>query len=627
MVVKRVYKLPSNDFKAKGSSSALITNGFGSYFAIDETLSYQGWYILYPKLWRMQKIIESITPVGLSSSEFQTNFCSIRRKYSDTISDTIYSYQKSLLYSTLGMEKTFVRLTLDHRESYETSRLGRKYEIKVNGDTVIIKFFQEGEYSSNLVIKGVKKVKLIDSWSEKTYSFDEHRGANPNYWVFDAIEFIPSHHVVFSVSENLFEARTVVDITYFHFDDIISNLQTQSSANILVNHQTRGVINAAISCSANSLTSLLQNFSFEHRLMPGIYAGLPWFFQIWSRDELISIGGLISLAKEHHDKELFLKIKSILNRHIKSVLPNGDLANRFPESKLGSVDALGWLGKRVNDFLIALRDEKILYTVFSPEELVGWSGHLKDALEKSKQSRLINGLFKNEFNETWMDTSYHDNGRVGFRVEIQALYYALYSSIVFIERLVKSPFTNQIINEQKQFAKTFRETFIDKQFSGYLIDGEDFDGHVDRVYRPNIFLAAYLAPELLTKREWFKVFDVYLDKLYLSWGGLSTIGLDNSLYQPVYTGQDNRSYHRGDSWYFINNISAIVLDNFSREKYSSKIKAIEQASARDCIELGFMGHCSELSSASFQEPQGCFAQAWSAGTFLELTLGRYGEDE
>jgi glycogen debranching enzyme len=224
-------------------------------------------------------------------------------------------------------------------------------------------------------------------------------------------------------------------------------------------------------------------------------------------------------------------------------------------------------------------------------------------------------------------TSYNDEGRVGFRVEIQALYYALYDSIIFIERLVKSPFTNEIISEQKRFTKKFRETFIVNNFSGYLIDGKNFENHTDRTFRPNVFLAAYLAPDLLTKKEWNIVFDSHLKNLYLPWGGLSTIGHDNSLYQPTYTGQDNRSYHRGDSWYFVNNIAAIVMDKFGSQKYQTQVRSIEHASARDCVELGFIGHCSEVSSSSFQEAQGSMAQAWSASTFLELTLLRYGEDD
>lgn len=627
MPVKRVCKLPTGDYVSNGSLSAILTNGFGGYFSIDESLSYQGWYVLSPKQWRMQKVIESITPLGLNCEELQTNLSNIRRKFSPTISDSFFAYQKTLLYSSVGMTDTYVRLTLDHRQSYDLSRMGRNYDIQVNDDLVTIKFTQDGEYTSYLSIKGVRNVRLVNSWKEKSYSFDESRGSQSSYWVFDAIDFIPSPHVVFSTSTSLNEAKTVADISYFHFDDIISNVQTQSNENLLINHHTDGELSAAITCSANSVRSLLSNFSFDHRIMPGIYAGLPWFFQIWSRDELISLGGLISLAKEEHDKDLFSKIKSILFRHLNAVLPSGDLSNRFPRSDLGSVDSLGWLAKRIHDFLIVLREEKVLYTFFSPVELVGWSNHLKDALVKVKKSRLKNGLFKNDFNETWMDTSYHDDGRTGFCIEIQALYHALYSAIIFIERLVKSPFTNQIINEQKEFTKKIRDSFIDENFSAYLIDHLNPLGHPSREFRPNIFLAAYLAPDILSKKEWLKVFDSHIENLYVPWGGFSTINHDHSLYQPSYTGQNNKSYHRGDVWYFINNIAAIVLDNFSREIYKKQIQSIERSSARDCLELGFIGHCSEVSSSSFQEAQGCFSQAWSAATFLELSLSRYSDDD
>ena len=172
--------------------------------------------------------------------------------------------------------------------------------------------------------------------------------------------------------------------------------------------------------------------------------------------------------------------------------------------------------------------------------------------------------------------------------------------------------------EQHAFRRKIKEKFVRKDFAGYLIDGLDEDGRPDKTYRPNVFLAAYIAPDLLTGHEWGKVYDAYLKELFLSWGGVSTINEDNSLFQPTYTGEDNRSYHRGDSWYFINNIVALLLYKQDDTKYRSQIRKIMIASAKDILEFGFSRHASELSSASVHTGSASLVQAWSSATYVEL---------
>ncbi len=113
----------------------------------------------------------------------------------------------------------------------------------------------------------------------------------------------------------------------------------------------------------------------------------------------------------------------------------------------------------------------------------------------------------------------------------------------------------------------------------------------------------------------------------MPWGGLATLPPDHKLYQANHTGQDDRSYHRGDSWYFVNNIAAIVLEDIDFIKYKPIIKKIQLASVNDILQDGYMGAASEISSASVQEAKGCLAQAWSAATFVELMNILYNEEE
>ena len=81
----------------------------------------------------------------------------------------------------------------------------------------------------------------------------------------------------------------------------------------------------------------------------------------------------------------------------------------------------------------------------------------------------------------------------------------------------------------------------------------------DFTKRPNIYIAAYIYPELLTRDEWTTCFKNITPSLWLSWGGLSTIDKKHPLYTKTHTGEITQSYHRGDSWFWINNLAVLVM--------------------------------------------------------------------
>ena len=240
-----------------------------------------------------------------------------------------------------------------------------------------------------------------------------------------------------------------------------------------------------------------------------------------------------------------------------------------------------------------------------------WQQELAKALINAKKAHFEDGLFRNNACETWMDTSFNDDGRKGFRIEIQALHYCLYEAIIQLGKLLGTDIS-AVADEQKDFKEKIRESFLQ---DGRLIDG--FDRQIDWAYRPNIFLAGVIAPELFSTADWEKNIDEHLEKLQMAWGGLSTIEKTNPLFQAEYTGQNNKSYHRGDSWYFVNNLTAKFLHQVNAQKYKDVIKKILDASAKDILDLGLAGCASEVSSAKEQRAEGCLAQAWSAATYIE----------
>jgi glycogen debranching enzyme len=144
------------------------------------------------------------------------------------------------------------------------------------------------------------------------------------------------------------------------------------------------------------------------------------------------------------------------------------------------------------------------------------------------------------------------------------------------------------------------------------------DGLSDWTIRPNIFIAAYVYPELLSNKEWEICLENSLKNLWLDWGGLSTIDKNNRLFTEIDTGEDIKSYHRGDSWFWLNNLAAIQLNKINNKKFQRYIQKIISASTEDILWKGCIGCASELSSAKELSSRGCFNQAWSNAIYLEL---------
>ena len=140
----------------------------------------------------------------------------------------------------------------------------------------------------------------------------------------------------------------------------------------------------------------------------------------------------------------------------------------------------------------------------------------------------------------------------------------------------------------------------------------------DFTIRPNIFIAAYVYQELLTNKEWETCFNNALKYLWLDWGGLSTIDKSNPLFTSESTGENKKSYHRGDSWFWVNNLAALTLSRINNKKFDKNIKKIIDASTEEILWKGCIGCHSELSSAKELSSKGCFNQAWSNAMFIEL---------
>ena len=355
----------------------------------------------------------------------------------------------------------------------------------------------------------------------------------------------------------------------------------------------------AYKCSLKALDDLI----VEINGFKGIYAGLPWFFQVWTRDEAISLGGLLAEKK-------YEVVKDILMRTSQNILPDGRIGNRMPSSDLGSADGVGWVFKRVADSYAALNSKGTLLDFWEDNEISEITLRLKNSLEKILRYYVKHGVTINRKKETWMDTDPGNDAREGARIEIQALTLCMIKLAKDLCKHIDDPDQKRYALIEKEMRKTVKKHFYKK--------GVLYDGVGDSTIRPNIFIAYYVYPDLLSKREWKQVFKDALQSLWLSWGGLSTIDKKSHLYCDEYTGMDDESYHRGDSWYWVNNIAAICLYRVDKKFFSRHITKILEASTEEILRLGVLGSHAEVSSAKEQGSEGALSQAWSSATYIEM---------
>jgi glycogen debranching enzyme len=447
-------------------------------------------------------------------------------------------------------------LDLDCRGSSDNDEWGRFYNISLSKNQIIITYEKQNDYWVYVVITGKNiKAEKVREWKRVPCEIDIERGEEPAKHIYTALKINISGDakLVFSAGT---EREKVIRESDYVFRNINKLKRKQENAmlykNTIKNKEKRMACNAAL----NSLNGLLVDVNGKL----GIFAGFPWFFQFWTRDEMVSIKAL-GKRKEASD---------IFGRTLRNIEKDGRLPNRNPSTQEGGADGIGWFYKRY-----AKKDEL---------------NNVIDALHKNHTK---DGFLIAKKRETWMDSF----NREGACIELQALMLNMY----------------KLSGRKKLEAELKKKVKVSFWNKKYLNDGLE-----DPTIRSNVLLAYYIYPDLLTKEEWLKCITFILPKLWCNWGGISTLDKRDKDFKPLNTGINHKSYHRGDSFIYVNNITAIILNDLDKKTYKNKISKIVEASTNEILWEGILGHHSEISSAKKLESKGCKCQAWSAATYIEM---------
>ncbi len=582
----------------------LLTNKIGGYALLSPSPNskYEGVFFFQKD--KMFKFIDQIR-----CSEPQTgityNHWSVQRFHEDFSERIAMPHSYDSLIWQADKEASF-DLILDPKESYDDRAWGRNFEFSEEKGCIVITFIKrtdhredgsdgDEEYRMHLAIAGHISSDKNDSWEEVDYSYDRFREAPPySRYVFNALK-LTGKKIVFSCSPDKKKAIREANYVNTNLGRILKKQHAHTDH--LIETAKLPIPDEEQRDAYESSVIAMDNLTAVHFGMEGLFAGLPWFFQFWTRDEAISLKSLLISGQTK-------KAENIILRQISTIRPDGRIQNRFPDSDLGSADGVGWVFKRTADLIDQIEKMHAIRQFLTRRT----RRRILDALEKSiyfiAKYYKRDGLIFNHAKETWMDTDYGEDTREGNRIEIQALHLSM---LRLMHRLSRN---QKYLGREIKFRQSVLDSFME---GGILLDGPG-----DNTSRPNIFIACYLYQDLLAPKVWEEIFDKILPLIYQEWGGVSSIGKDSALYCPKHFAKQDRSYHRGDSWYWVNNLVAIVLNRINPERYDKEIQAIVSASAKEIETMGVKGYHAELSPAEEQGSVGCLAQAWSSALYIEL---------
>jgi glycogen debranching enzyme len=594
----------TDEFTKKEKAAFLITNKRGNYLSLGQNnFSHtQGLFFFDKDKWDFFKTIESIS-IDKEMTGITNKFSSVKRDYKGETRESFNLFNNSMVY-LLEKYQGKVKIDFDFRYQFDFDEKGRIYSVEKENDSIIITYkkysddsLRELQKTVYLAIKGANEYKILNEWIKKNYSYDKRRNSKNEFYVFRGLEINckKTLHLTFSFSHDRQEAINHASNLHEHKEYF-----SQSLRNYIDHTFTSDSIELNVALKA--LDDLTTSVESKGR-SAGIMAGLPWFGQLWSRDELISLKAW--MLSEKYDL-----VKKIIFKYLTSVSKEGLVPNRLPDSQIKSMDATGWLFLRTKEFIEYLVSKKKLSSHISSTEL----SQIKETLEKAiiglSHFHSKEGLIISNLQETWMDTM--PAKRDGACIELQAMFLSMIKLHNLICKITKEELT------YKEYEKEFKEKVRENFYKDGKIKDTLQSQMPDNIVRPNLFLAYYIEPELFKKNQWKKAFDNSLRHLWLGWGGLSTIDHFHPLFKMDYSGESDESYHNGDSWYFVNNLAAIAMRRLSKIAYHQRTKRIFDSSTRDLLFSGFIGCSSEVSSSRKQESEGCLSQAWSVATYIEL---------
>ncbi len=625
-LINQVYSYEQKDRAEIEKVNFVLSNSKGDFLNLgtnENFCKYQGLCVLDTKSLEVFKFLDAISLQGLSVSAVEYGGYYASRKYVSKYTlgdeenpiqtqDRFYLGPRGGCVYEISNYEGNLNIDLDLRKLNDFDEWGRDYKVYEKNGVVFVEYQKsnpDGE-DYNLYF-GVKAMNftydLFKDFVKKEYDYSKSRSNTYVRYVYRlmSVKINNSKRLIFGAG---FCEKEVVDqINLLEKHQVESeSLDKEIFETFLEENKYEKPITqdaqVAYKLSKNAIHRFLNKNLAKPSFNSGSYAGFLWFSNMWTRDELVGIRAFINSAEEEFVKEKLYDYLDLIDEEL------GTLKRIEMEGSLSSPDGVFWLAKRFEDFIFYCDKNKRLKEIFSQRELKLIYKKFHLAFRKISQNYWDkeNELLKVNYGDSWMDTI-----EVRYPLDIQVQFLGLVSFIVVLGQVLG---LNGELDDMKDFESALR-----KKIRNTYFDGEYLYNDIDsKQITCNVFLSYYFHPDLFELDVWETIFDNTLNHLQTSWGGISSLSKKDKEFVENYSGENNLSYHRGDVWYWINNIAAIAMHDLNEKKYRPQISKILMSSTKDILSFGSIGFGSEVSSASSQKAEGNLAQLWSSSTYIEM---------
>ncbi len=577
MIIRHVTAVGEASGEPTGYSASFLRGkrDWFSQFNFGRATRYEGWFLTNEQdephqFWKFLERVEIFPSKPELPESIHATPGAVKHQYSNGRDVTFQLVTD--LPSAGGMRITCskpaeLELNLDMRGIYLQPDEGRTYEVATERGGYMVSYTDPTLAGTTLylcVTSGDRLNKPEITWKPVRYGRDSQRNSEPS-----------NLHIV---------SLGTVETTNLYLGIGFSEEQARAGARAASSLKPAS-FETMPSATPHQVSLYLAETSLQYlHVSTGYYAGFPWFHQHWSRDELITGLGLPL------DQQL-----TLISRYLNTSTYMGELPT-YAGSGTYCSDGVGWLSLLIREVGISNIPEAMRGEITT---------FLQGAISGLNQSRKTpTGLIWSGHNTTWMDTI----GRVGCRIEIQAMYG------LCLQLLAELTGSQQFETDREAHLGTIRHTL----FQEYLRDGLEEDLSLSNQKRPNVFLAYLIQPDLLTRDQWDATFTTVLDNCWTRWGGITSLNWQDPEFQKQSTGENNLSYHQGDSWFHINCLAAISLHRHNKELYHSVIAMLTDSACSELLWQHYLGTPGEIASAESGASWGCGIQGFAGGPLVKL---------
>lgn len=661
------YKLGSDIFKYSSldeidltNLNFVLTNSKGDFLNLgvsSNSCKYQGFNVCKPETIEIFKFIENIVPTGVEVESVDYLGYKIIRKFKSEfeyssessvytedpipedlaqaqVSSNFFSKEKiqtydsffigpngGLVYDIKNFEGSLF-VDLDMRKKNDFSKSGRNYKVYKEGENVFVEYSKsiKGKGVSYRMFIAIKAVNfaydLVEKFVTKEYEYSRLQKSSWKWDIFRLmdVKVLNNKKLIFGCGFTKNEALKQAEELFTQGDDfeMFSKLEWDSIFSTPT-HFAKPLthnVSVAYDLSRSACYKFLNLDLKDTKVGAGCFTGIPYFSNVWSKDDIFALKSFI-------DQGEFILVRDRINFYLRNIdSKTGSLKNLLSRDDNTSCDVLFLLSLRIRDFIFHLTELGILNEIYSKKDLEKMHYVLNVAFNRVIK---YNWDFDEELIRVKNKDSSRDSMYCAFPLNVQILFTRFVSFMGYL---------SNYCSMKKEAIKflDFESLLVQKIRQAYFRNGLLYDNLTNDKVSSNVFLSYYFYPNMFDNSDWEDIFDRSLGLLLTNWeGGVSSLSKIDPQFVSEHSGGDRYSRSRGDSFYFLNNVCAIVLNDLDEYKYREVVSKILVSSTRDILVCGTIGFASELSSSFMQKSEGNLAQLTSSSSYVELVDNLFGK--